>query len=44
MHPLLWMEISAAIQVLALDVGVVKRSRLQEAGLLGRVRGFGTET
>ena len=32
------------IQVSALGVGVVKPSRLWEAGLLGRVRGFGAET
>ena len=43
-HRLLWMEISPVIQVSALGVGVVKPSRLWEAGLLGRVRGFGAET
>ena len=43
-HRLLWMEISAVTQMSALGVGVVKPSRLWEAALLGRVRGFGAET
>lgn len=43
-HPLLWMEISAVIQVSALGVRVVRPSRLWDAGLLRRVRGLGAET